>query len=426
MSLSLPQLTIVEAPQRFKVVIAGRRFGKTHLSIRELARNARLPGRTVWYVAPTYRQAKMITWKKLKQRLVDLRWVSKINETELTLELKNTSTISLKGADNHDSLRGIGLDYLVIDEFADVDPDAWYETLRPTLSDREGHALFIGTPKGLNWAHDLYSMQAEFPDEWRSFQYTTLEGGNVKAEEIEAARRSLDERTFRQEYEATFETFSGRVYYAFDRHKNVQEYKNDIPHELHWGVDFNVDNLVAAIAVKLPKGLHIIDEIHLYGSSTHEIVNEIQSRYPDKRLIAYPDPAGSARSTKSNQTDHTIIRSANIRVIAPHSHNSVKDGVNAVNSLFCNSLGERNLMISPKCKKLIESMEKFTYKEGTSQPDKTSGYDHMADALRYLVDSTFPIRMPIKDQPIRQWGHKLHVPKNQASSLDKYIQDRRR
>jgi hypothetical protein len=104
----------------------------------------------------------------------------------------------------------------------------------------------------------------------------------------------------------------------------------------------------------------------------------------------------------------------------------VKDGVNAVNSLFCNSLGERNLMISPKCKKLIESMEKFTYKEGTSQPDKTSGYDHMADALRYLVDSTFPIRMPIKDQPIRQWGHKLHVPKNQASSLDKYIQDRRR
>jgi hypothetical protein len=377
-------------------------------------------------VAPSYRQAKMIAWKKLKQRLLDLRWVSKINETELTLELKNRSVISLKGADSYDSLRGVGINFLTVDEFADIDPAAWYETLRPTLSDTGGHALFIGTPKGLNWAHDLYNLQQLYPLEWRSFSYTTLDGGRVPTEEIESARQTLDERTFRQEYLATFETFSGRVYYAFDRHKNVQEYKNDIPHELHWGVDFNVDNLVATIAVKLTKGLHIIDEIHLYGSSTHEIVNEIQSRYPDKRLIAYPDPAGSARSTKSNQTDHTIIRSANIRVIAPHSHNSVKDGVNAVNSLFCNSLGERNLMISPKCKKLIESMEKFTYKESTSQPDKTSGYDHMADALRYLVDSTFPIRMPIKDQPIRQWGHKLQVPKNQASSLDKYIQDRRR
>jgi hypothetical protein len=247
MPLSPAQTKIVDAPQRFKVVIAGRRFGKTHLSIRELCWNARLPDRTIWYVAPTYRQAKMITWKKLRNKLNDLKWAKKINETELSIELKNGSTIALKGADNYDSLRGIGLDYLVIDEFADVDPEAWYETLRPTLADRQGGALFIGTPKGLNWAHDLYTMSDEYPDEWASFQYTTLDGMNVKPEEVEAARRSLDLRTFRQEFEATFETFSGRVFYAFDRRYNLRAYTGELPREIHIGMDFNLDPMTCAL-----------------------------------------------------------------------------------------------------------------------------------------------------------------------------------
>ena len=111
----------------------------------------------------------MVTWKKLRKKLIELRWAQKINETELSILLKNGSTISLKGADNYDSLRGIGLDYLVIDEFADIDPEAWYETLRPTLSDKQGGALFIGTPKGLNWAKDLYDMYESDSDEWVSF-----------------------------------------------------------------------------------------------------------------------------------------------------------------------------------------------------------------------------------------------------------------
>jgi hypothetical protein len=218
MSLSSAQSTIANDQHRFKVVVAGRRFGKTHLSIRELAKYARIPNQEVWYVAPTYRQAKQIVWRKLKHKLQDLKWTRRVNESELSIELKNGSVISLKGADNADSLRGVGLDYLVMDEFADIDPEAWYEVLRPTLADKQGGALFIGTPKGMgNWAHDLYNMPSEQPDQWQSFQYSTIDGGNVKPEEIEAARRDLDLRTFRQEFLATFETYAGRIYYAFDR-----------------------------------------------------------------------------------------------------------------------------------------------------------------------------------------------------------------
>jgi hypothetical protein len=392
-------------------VIAGRRFGKTHLSIRELCWNARLPDREVWYVAPTYKQAKMIVFKKLKKRLQDLRWVKKINETNLSFELKNGSTISLKGADNYDSLRGVGLDYLVIDEFADVDAAAWYETLRPTLADKMGSALFIGTPKGMNWAHDLYTMAEEYPDEWASFQYTTLDGMNVRPEEVEAARRSLDEKVFRQEFEATFETFSGRIFYSFDRKYNLLAYQPDTARkntDIHIGMDFNVDPMSAVVATRAGNLLHVIDEIKIFGSSTDEMVEEIRTRYPTNNIICYPDPAGAQRKTSAGgKTDHTILRNAGFQVKAPHSHNPVRDGINAVNAKLRSSTGETTLYIEPKCKYVIECLEKQTYKTGTSVPDKESGFDHMNDALRYMVDYLFPIRQPAIPIPIATWGHKL-------------------
>jgi len=411
MPLSIPQQTIVDAEQRFKVVVAGRRFGKTHLAIRQLAYYSRNPNQEVWYVAPTYRQAKMITWKKLKTRLIDLRWVRKANETELTLELRNGSTISLKGADGDaTNLRGMGLDYLVIDEFADIDPAAWYETLRPTLSDKQGHALFIGTPKGYNGlGYELYNLAEQYPDEWARFSYRTIDGGNVSEDEIIAARRSLDERTFRQEYEASFETFTGRVFYAFDRTHNIKTFTAELPREIHIGIDFNVDPMSAVVGVKLTETeFHIIDEIRIFGSNTDELVEEIRTRYPNKSVIAYPDPAGAQRKTSaSGRTDHTILRMANFRVLAPSSHNSVRDGVNAVNSKLRSSAGISSLFIDPKCKYLIESLEKQTYKSDTNIPDKTSGYDHLTDALRYQIDWLYPIRQAVKPLPIRTWGHKV-------------------
>ena len=408
MPLSSPQQSIVDAPQRFKVVIAGRRFGKTHLSIRELCKSAKEPEREVWYVAPTYKQAKMIVFKKLRKKLQDLRWVSKINETNLSFELKNGSTISLKGADNYDSLRGVGLDFLVLDEFADIDPEAWFETLRPTLADKMGSALFIGTPKGMNWAKDLYDMADTYPDEWASFQFTTEQGGNVPQSEIEAARRSLDVRTFNQEFRATFETFSGRIFYAFDRKVNVKPYSDPLPKELHLGVDFNIDPMSATLSVKSGNILHVFDEFKIFGSNTEELVEEVKTRYPGHTIIAYPDPAGAQRKTSAGgKTDHTILRNAGFTVKAPHSHNAVRDGINAVNAKLCSSSGITTLFIDPRCKYVIECLEKQTYKEGTSIPDKDSGFDHMNDALRYKVDYLFPIRQPTAPLPVRQWGHKI-------------------
>jgi hypothetical protein len=409
MPLSKPQETIANDTHRFICVVAGRRFGKTHLSIRQLCRHARQPDSTVWYVAPTYRQAKQIVWRKLKNKLQDLRWSKRVNESELSIELKNGSIISLKGADNADSLRGVGLDYLVMDEFADIDPEAWYEVLRPTLADRQGGALFIGTPKGLgNWAHDLYNMPTEQPEQWASYQYTTVDGGQVKPEEIEAARRDLDERTFRQEFMATFETYAGRIYYAFDRKDNVKELIELDLSVIYIGIDFNIDPMSAVIATRKGDVLYVFDEIRMFSSNTQELVAEIQSRYPKSKVWAFPDPASRQRKTSAGgATDLTILQNAQFVVKCPISHTPVRDRINAVNSRLKDSTGVRHLYISPKCKYTIEGLERQTYKEGTVQPDKESGYDHQMDALGYLVDYLYPIR---KDAPAyvpQRWGHKL-------------------
>ena len=411
MALSLAQETIANSDKRFRVVVAGRRFGKTHLSIRELCFHARKPNQEVWYVAPTYRQAKQIVWRKLKYKLQDLNWAKKINESELTILLKNGSVISLKGADNADSLRGVGLDFMVMDEFADVDEEAWTEVLRPTLADKQGKALFIGTPKGIgNWAHDLYTMPLEQPNVWASFQYTTIDGGQVKEEEIESAKRDLDERTFRQEFLATFETYSGRIYYAFDRKDNCQPPESVDISMVYIGMDFNIDPMSAVVAVRQGDNLYVIDEIRMFSSNTTEIVEEIKTRYGKSKVFVYPDPAARQRKTSAaGATDLTILSNAGFIVKAPNAHTPVRDRINAVNSKLKDAKGIRHLFIHPKCKYTIEGLERHTYKEGTSQPDKDNGYDHMMDALGYMVDYMFPVRRDI-DPATRipqRWGHAL-------------------
>lgn len=413
MKLSPAQNKVAKDTHRFRVVIAGRRFGKTYLAIRELAYHAREPNQEVIYVAPSYKMAKNIVWRKLKNRLSDLNWVRKANETELKLELVNGSTISLKGADNYDSLRGTGNHFIVLDEFADIDPEAWYETLRPTLSDTGGKALFIGTPKGIgNWSYEVYQNCVDDPDSWSSFQFTTVEGGNVPESEIEQAKRDLDARTFRQEYLATFETFAGRIYYAFDRALNVidAEPTQKELDTVYIGMDFNIDPMSAVIAIRKNNDLCIIDEIRLFSSNTAEIVEEIKSRYSRSKVWVYPDPAARQRKTSAGGvTDLTILQNAGFVVKCPNSHTPVRDRINAVNARLCDATGQRHLFVTKNCKYTIEALERHVYKEGSTQPDKDSGHDHMSDAIGYLVDYLFPVRRDIDRDSVRpqRFGHSI-------------------
>ena len=197
-TLKPPQWTIFNCCARFRLLVAGRRFGKTFLALAELCHAARKPGSLAWYVAPTYKQAKRIAWEDLKE-LTRPCWAAKPNETDLRIELITGGTICLRGADNPDSLRGNGLDFLVMDEYASMAGEAWTEVLRPALADKQGRALFIGTPQGYNHFYDLYTAVQERSD-WATFQFSTEEGGNVSAEELASAAQQLDKRVYQQEF----------------------------------------------------------------------------------------------------------------------------------------------------------------------------------------------------------------------------------
>jgi hypothetical protein len=306
-------------------------------------------------------------------------------------------------------LRGVGLDAVILDEASIIDEEAWTEVLRPALADKQGWALFISTPAGMNWLKDLYDLAEEYPDEWASFQFTSLQGGNIPEAEIEAARRTLDAKTFSQEFEASFVNFTGRIFYAFDRGYNLKPLAiADAPHELHCGLDFNVDNNSCVIAAKSGETLHIFDEIKLMGSNTDEMVLELQTRYPKNKIVVYPDPAGSQRRTSAGgRTDHSILRTAGFTVKAHSVTTSVRDGVNSVNAKLRSSTGITTLFVDPRCKYTIESMEKHTYKPNSSIIDKDSGLDHFSDAFRYLTEYLFPIRQPITPPSTRMWSHKI-------------------
>lgn len=392
-TLTKPQTKIFKDKARFRVVVAGRRFGKTFLAIGELSRAAMdKPGANCWYLAPTFRAAKDIAWDMLVNTLPE-EIIAKRNESELTIRLINGSMIAIKGGEAYDNLRGRSLDFVVLDEVADMRPQVWTEVVRPSLSDRQGSALFIGTPKGRNHFYDLWTVGADKAEGWNSFQFTTLEGGNVPPEEVEAAKHDLDERTFNQEYNANFVNYSGIIYYNFDRSESVLSTPPDDMQVLHIGMDFNLDPMSAVVAVKDGEAIKIIDEIVIYGSNTDEIVDEIQQRYPGRRIVVYPDPACRQRKTSAGgRTDLSILQNAGFAVKVRNSHTAIRDRINSVNARLLSADGERRLFVDPKCKQVIKSLERQTYKEGTNQPDKESGFDHMNDALGYLVDFLYPIK----------------------------------
>ena len=392
MILTKPQTKIFDDSTRFRVVVAGRRFGKTFLSTAELlARALTAKDQNVWYVAPTYKAAKEIAWEMLISQ-IPKEYIQKTNESSLTISLLNGSSIALKGAEKPDNLRGRSLDFVVMDEFADMRKEAWFEVIRPSLSDRQGGALFIGTPKGRNHFYDLWGKGVDYDDGWSSHQYTTLEGGNVPSAEIESAKADLDERTFQQEYEAKFVNYSGIIYYGFKREESVARHTDDLG-VIHVGMDFNIDPMSAVLMSRHGDTLHVFDEIVLFGSNTDEMVDEIRQRYGrQSRVIIYPDPASRQRKTSAGgRTDLSILQNAGFEVRAKTSHSQIRDRINAVNARLLSSDGKRRLYVDPKCKKVIESLERHTYKEGTSQPEK-DGFDHMNDALGYAVDYLFPIK----------------------------------
>ena len=406
-ALTTPQWEIYRhgwSDVRFRVAVCGRRFGKSFLLAEELRRAARLAVRQsigceneIWYGAPNFLQAKRVMWSRLKQTIPRHWIVGEPLETDCMIKLRSGHVIRLVGLDRHDSLRGSGLWFFAGDEWADCRPEAWLQTIRPMLSVSRGHALFVGTPKGFDHFHEAYLRgQSGGEPDTKSFLYSTLDGGNVPEDEIVNAQKMLDARTFRQEYKASFETYSGRVVYAFERAENIVLRTYDPKQPLHVGMDFNVNPMSATVWQEDGAFSYQIDEIVLPTSNTDEMCDEIVRRYGRvthgahgsevSHISIYPDPAGTQRrSSAHGRTDIGILKERGFKVVALSSHPLVRDRMNMVNSRFQSADGRRWAFVSGKCVRSIASYERLAFREGTSEPDKTGGYDHLVDSTGYYL-----------------------------------------
>ena len=207
------QKTVFTDKTRFKIVAAGRRCGKSRLSaITLLIEALNCPeGSSVMYVAPTMGQARSIIWELLHDLGRPVIKTSHVNNLEITLI--NGRKILVRGADNPDSLRGVSLTYLVLDECAFIKEDVWQKILRASLSDRKGSALFISTPSGRNWFYDVFNLgQSGEDEEWKSWHFTTQDNETIDPKEIEAAKRTLSSFAFKQEYLSSFDTSGADVF----------------------------------------------------------------------------------------------------------------------------------------------------------------------------------------------------------------------
>ena len=408
-NLTKPQYQISSSSKRFRVLVSGRRFGKTYLCITEMMKYASRVKQNIWYVAPTFKMAREIAWTKLKDMLHQFNWIENVNESNLQITIKKTgSKISLKGCENYDALRGVGIDFLILDEFADIDEKAWTEVLRASIADTQGDVLMCGSPKGYgNWSYRMY-LKGKEDEEWDSFQFTTLQGGMVPKEELEQAKQDVDIRTYRQEFEGTFENYAGAVYYNFHPVDNVRQSNIDWSKPLHIGLDFNVDPMSASVAQIEKDTIHFKDEIVIYSSNTDEMVEEIRNRYGSKqKIFCYPDPACRQRKTSAGgRTDLTILQNAGFNVKCKIKHSPIRDRINAVNSRLKSATGKRHIFVNPSCKIIIRGLQRQIYKENTNIPDKEEGFDHMNDSIGYLIEIVKPL---IADQrpfrPVR-WTHK--------------------
>ena len=200
------QKQVYSDPTRFKVIVAGRRCGKSRLSaVALLVEGLKCPqGSAVMYVAPTQGQARQIIWDLLMDLGREVIASSHVNNMDITLI--NGAKIYVRGSDRPDTLRGVSLTFLVLDEVADIKAETWEKVLRAALSDKKGKALFIGTPKGRNWFYDMYNLGLDGTDpEWKSWHFTTKDNPLIDPKEIEGAKKTLSSFAFKQEYEASFD-----------------------------------------------------------------------------------------------------------------------------------------------------------------------------------------------------------------------------
>lgn len=386
---------------RFKVVLAGRRSGKTELAKRRLVEHLcrgtthGQPGR-YFAAAPTRDQAKRIFWEDLKA-LVPRQWTRSVSESDLHIVTRGGTQLWVQGLDVPQRIEGSPWDGCVIDELANCRPGTWNAHVRPALADRRGWAWLIGVPDmdapgQVEYERMALLAQSGLDPEWTCFSWPSSD--ILPPEEVESARRRMDPRIFEQEYLGKFVLTGGRAFADFDPNVHVKPTPYDPALPICWSLDFNIDPMCSGIIQHDRGRVRVIDEMVLRDTATDAACDAFLERaaaagWQLRGLCVYGDASGSARDSTSGVSDWFIVgnRLKQLSPImkVPRSNPAIKDSINALRARLRSAAGTASLFIDPRCEQLIDDLRTALW------PGNLNG-QHALAWLRYFVELEYPVR----------------------------------
>lgn len=397
--------------QRWAVLVCHRRAGKTVACVAELVLSALFTTKQdarFAYVCPQYNQAKDVAWLYIKRLTADIPGVQ-YNESELRADLPNGARIRLYGADNPDRLRGLYLDGVILDEFADMRSSVWGEVVRPMLADRKGWAVFIGTPKGHNEFYDAYQYAVSSPD-WFTLMLRASSSGLIDDAELMDAKRGMTDDQFAQEFECSFEAAIAGAYYSKDI---VGEQITDVPYDkalpvyTAWDIGYSDDTAIWFYQVTRSE-IHVIDYYAANGYGVEHYVDVLNgkaynyAKLGNKPFLWLPHDARAktfASGGKSTQEQFQALGYTSR--ITPEL--SLQDGIQALRMAL-----PRMWFDKEKCKDGVEALKLYRREWDSDKKvfrdkplhDWTS---HAADAARYMAISYREMR-PEEKKPEPKWA----------------------
>jgi phage terminase large subunit len=380
--------------ERWSKIVAHRRFGKTVGAINDLVKraieNARIdPPPRYAYVAPTYGQAKDVAWSYLQHYTAEVS--TRTMESELWVELPNGARIRLYGADNYDRMRGIYLDGVIVDEPADIDPRAWPEVIRPTLSDYQGFATFIGTPKGRNafYSIDRDDNGAELPG-WFRLVLKASETGIIDPAELASNAEALSEEQYAQEYECSFDAavvgaYYGKLMAAAEADKRISGVPYEPAAQVWTAWDLGIRDATAIwFAQVVGREIRIIDYYEASGADLGHYVRELNQRpYTFAGHIVPHDAQAKELGTGKSRLE--VLQSLGLKNLNVAMMHRVEDGINAVRVMIPKCWFDKT-----KCARGIEALKlyraEFDEKLQALKPRPVHDWtSHAADGFRYLA-----------------------------------------
>lgn len=391
LTLHKAQAQIIRDNHRFRVVVCGRKFGKTTLAAEEIAGCAiSRKGRRVLYISPTLDDSRRLMWERLRRKLAGA--IVKENDTRLELKVKTidggTSEIFLGSWEKVQNYRGDEYDLIVPDEIQDYKNFwiGWQEALRPTLTPRKGSALLMGTPKGYNHLYDLNNLELNDSD-YKSYHFSTYDNPFIPVEEIEKARSELTSERFAQEYMALFTKTEGLVYKEFSREQHVYSHDERGFSMIIGAVDWGFRNPAAVPHVGI-KGEHfyVFNEFYKTETTDAKVADYVAAC---KFSQVYPDPESASGIEELKQ------RRVNVREVIK-GKDSIIHGIDKVRELLLTG----RLHIHSSCINLISEFETYSYPDSHTERNESElpidDNNHILDALRYIAMMYQPTRPHIQ------------------------------